>query len=137
MRMYQLCRALCAIPVDHEKLSGILAKVANFRSPTVRERGYYCLRPEWWMKFDPLFPLFSTIELEDAKERAGSLGKQQFYWRIVSVVQWLFSFIDHSKHVSKGQIDADVLLLTGGIDYSINHHLQLQNHLGSIRMIFL
>jgi len=33
--MYQLCRALCAIPVDHEKLSGILAKVANFRSPTV------------------------------------------------------------------------------------------------------
>jgi hypothetical protein len=33
--MYQLCRALSAIPVDHEKLSGILAKVANFHPPKV------------------------------------------------------------------------------------------------------
>jgi hypothetical protein len=70
--------------VDHEKLSGILAKVANFHPPKVQERGYYCLRPEWWTKFDPLFPLFYPNELEKAQERAGRVGKQQFYWRIGS-----------------------------------------------------
>jgi hypothetical protein len=35
MRVYQLCRALSAIPVDHEKLSVILAEVADFRQPKV------------------------------------------------------------------------------------------------------
>jgi hypothetical protein len=35
MHMYQLCRALSAIPVDHKKLSGILDKVADFRQPKV------------------------------------------------------------------------------------------------------
>jgi hypothetical protein len=33
--MYQLCRALSAIPVDHEKLSVILDEVADFRQPKV------------------------------------------------------------------------------------------------------
>ncbi|CAM6027206.1 unnamed protein product [Sphagnum balticum] len=82
MRMYQLHRALCAVPVDHQKLSCILYEVADFCEPKVQERGYYCLRPEWWTKFDPLFPLFYPNELEDAQERAGHVGKQQFYWRI-------------------------------------------------------
>jgi hypothetical protein len=33
--MYQLCRALSAIPVDHKKLSDILHRVADFRQPKV------------------------------------------------------------------------------------------------------
>jgi hypothetical protein len=33
--MYQLCRALSAIPVDYKKLSAILAEVADFRQPKV------------------------------------------------------------------------------------------------------
>jgi len=33
--MYQLCRALSDGRWDHEKLSGILAKVADFRQPKV------------------------------------------------------------------------------------------------------
>jgi len=34
--MYQLCRTLRASSdIDHEKLRGILAKVANFRQPKV------------------------------------------------------------------------------------------------------
>ncbi|CAM6051174.1 unnamed protein product [Sphagnum compactum] len=80
----QLCRALSAIPVDHEILSGILAEVADFRQPKVQERGYFQLKPEWWTKFDPLFAQFYPNELEDAQERAGHVGKQQFYWRIGS-----------------------------------------------------
>ncbi|CAK9854975.1 unnamed protein product [Sphagnum jensenii] len=78
----QLCRALSAIPVDHKKLSDILYKVADFRQPKVQERGYFQLKPEWWTKFDPLFAQFYPNELEDAQERAGHVGKQQFYWRI-------------------------------------------------------
>jgi len=79
----ELCRTLRASSdIDHEKLRGILAKVANFRQPKVQERGYFQLKPEWWTKFDPLFALFYHNELEDAQERAGHVGKQQFYWRI-------------------------------------------------------
>jgi hypothetical protein len=91
MRVYQLCRALSAIPVDHEKLSVILAEVADFHQPKVlplwrqvQERGYFQLKPEWWTRFDPLFAQFYPNELEDAQERAGHVGKQQFYWRIGS-----------------------------------------------------
>jgi E3 ubiquitin-protein ligase UBR1/E3 ubiquitin-protein ligase UBR3 len=80
--MYQLCRALSAIPVDHKKLSDILDEVADFHQPKVQERGYFQLKPEWWTKFDPLFAQFYPNELEDAQERAGHVGKQQFYWRI-------------------------------------------------------
>ncbi|CAM6027208.1 unnamed protein product [Sphagnum balticum] len=82
MHVYQLRRALSTIPVDHEKLCVILAQVADFRQPKVQEQGYFSLRPEWWTKFDPLFTLFSLSELEDAQERAGRVGKQQFHWRI-------------------------------------------------------
>ncbi|CAM6048970.1 unnamed protein product [Sphagnum compactum] len=80
----QLCRALSEIPVDHEKLSVILAEVADFHQPKVQEPGYFQLKPEWWTKFDPLFAQFYPNELEDAQERAGHVGKQQFYWRIGS-----------------------------------------------------
>ncbi len=76
MRMYQLCRALSAIPVDHEKLSVILAEVADFYQPKVlplwrqvQERGYFQLKPEWWTRFDPLFAQFYPNELEDAQVR--------------------------------------------------------------------
>jgi hypothetical protein len=48
----------------------------------VQERGYFQLKPEWWTEFDPLFAQFYPNELEDAQERAGHVGKQQFYWRI-------------------------------------------------------
>ncbi|CAM6078744.1 unnamed protein product [Sphagnum tenellum] len=77
----QLCRALSAIPVDHKKLSDILDQVADFHQPKVQEQGYFQLKPEWWTKFDPLFAHFHPNELEDAQERAGHVGKQQFYWR--------------------------------------------------------
>jgi hypothetical protein len=50
----------------------------------VQEQGYFQLKPDSWTKFDPLFTLFSLSELEDAQERAGRVGKQQFYWRIGS-----------------------------------------------------
>ncbi|KAH9544057.1 hypothetical protein CY35_13G097100 [Sphagnum magellanicum] len=80
----QLCRALSAIPVAREKLSTILAEVADFHQPKVQEPGYFQLKPEWWTKFDPLFAQFYPNELEDAQERAGRVGKQQFYWRIGS-----------------------------------------------------
>jgi E3 ubiquitin-protein ligase UBR1/E3 ubiquitin-protein ligase UBR3 len=70
--------------VDHKKLSDILYKVADFRQPKVQERGYFQLKPEWWTEFDPLFAQFYPNELEDAQERAGHVGKQQFYWRIGS-----------------------------------------------------
>jgi hypothetical protein len=65
--MYQLCRALSAIPVDHKKLSDILHRVADFRQPKVQERGYFQLKPEWWTKFDPLFAQFYPNELEDVQ----------------------------------------------------------------------
>jgi hypothetical protein len=78
----QLCWALSVIPVDHEKLSVILAEVADFRQPKVQEQGYFQLKPDSWTKFDPLFAQFGLNELEDAQERACHVGKQKFYWRI-------------------------------------------------------
>ncbi|CAN5958280.1 unnamed protein product [Sphagnum jensenii] len=83
MGMYQLCRVLSMIPVDHEKLSVILAEVADFHQPKVQERGYFQLKPEWWTKFDPLFAQFYLNELEDAQEC------HQLLWNVLNYVKIL------------------------------------------------
>lgn len=84
MFLYQLCRALSAVPVDHFKLTEMLDKVAYFHAPKVQERGYYQLKAEYWQEFDPLFVHFYSNELEDAQERAINVGKLPHYWRIRS-----------------------------------------------------
>ncbi|KAH9567603.1 hypothetical protein CY35_03G035000 [Sphagnum magellanicum] len=78
----QLCRALSAIPLDHQKLSATLENVAQFHQPKVQEQGYYQLKPELWKEFDPLFAHFYLSELEEAQERAVHVGKLRHYWRI-------------------------------------------------------
>jgi hypothetical protein len=65
--MDQLSRVFSAIPKPPGILSAILAQVADFRQPKVQEQGYSWLRPELWTEFDPLCPLFSLSELEDAQ----------------------------------------------------------------------
>ncbi|KAG0562955.1 hypothetical protein KC19_9G186000 [Ceratodon purpureus] len=78
----QLCRALSAIPVDHQKLTEMLEIVAHFHHPKVQERGFYELKTECWQEFDPLFAHFYSNELVDAQERAVQVGKLPHYWRI-------------------------------------------------------
>ncbi|KAH9567595.1 hypothetical protein CY35_03G035000 [Sphagnum magellanicum] len=80
--MNELCRALSAIPLDHQKLSATLENVAQFHQPKVQEQGYYQLKPELWKEFDPLFAHFYLSELEEAQERAVHVGKLRHYWRI-------------------------------------------------------
>jgi hypothetical protein len=63
----QLCRALSAIPLDHQNLSDTLENVARFHQPKVQEQGYYQLKPELWKEFDPLFAHFYLSELEEAQ----------------------------------------------------------------------
>ncbi|KAG0566256.1 hypothetical protein KC19_7G050000 [Ceratodon purpureus] len=78
----QLCRALSAIPMDHQKLNAMLDKVAIYHEPKVADRGYYQLKPEYWERFDPLFAHYYLNELEDAEDRAVKVGKLEHYWRI-------------------------------------------------------
>ncbi|CAM6028185.1 unnamed protein product [Sphagnum balticum] len=78
----QLCRALSAIPLDHQNLSATLENVAQFHQPKVQEQGYYQLKPELWEEFDPLFAHFYLSDLEEAQERAVHVGKLQHYWRV-------------------------------------------------------
>ncbi|XP_024384261.1 E3 ubiquitin-protein ligase PRT6 isoform X2 [Physcomitrium patens] len=78
----QLCRALSAIPMNHQKLNAMLEKVAVYHEPKVADRGYYQLKPEYWEEFDPLFPHYYLNELEEAEDRAVKVGKLDHYWRI-------------------------------------------------------
>jgi len=78
----QLSRAISAIPVDPQRLSSVLEKVALFHVPKVQERGFFQLKAEYWQEFDPLFAHFYLNELEDATERAITVGKLPSYWRI-------------------------------------------------------
>ncbi|CAM6059330.1 unnamed protein product [Sphagnum tenellum] len=78
----QLCHALSAVPTDHHELAAILADVAIYHEPKISDRGHYELKAECWKEFDPLFGNYYLNELEEAQERAVSVGKQHQYWRI-------------------------------------------------------
>ncbi|CAK9270046.1 unnamed protein product [Sphagnum jensenii] len=79
----QLCRALSAIPLDHQKISATLENVAQFHQPQVQEQGYYQLKPELWKEFDPLFAHFYLSELEEAQ------ACHQLLWNVLNHVTFL------------------------------------------------
>ncbi|KAL2641840.1 hypothetical protein R1flu_009427 [Riccia fluitans] len=68
--------------VDQPKLSSVLQEVAIYNNPRVQERGFYQLKQECWKEFDPLFAHFYANDLEEALERAISVGKLPHYWRL-------------------------------------------------------
>ncbi|CAM6105290.1 unnamed protein product [Calypogeia fissa] len=82
MTYSQLAYTLSGILVDQVKLNSVLEEVAIYNDPKLQERGFYQLKPECWKEFDPLYAHFYLNDLEEAQERALSVGKLPHYWRL-------------------------------------------------------
>ncbi|KAL3678070.1 hypothetical protein R1sor_021026 [Riccia sorocarpa] len=78
----QLAFTLGGVLLDQSKLSSVLQEVAIYNNPRVQERGFYQLKQECWNEFDPLFAHFYASDLEEALERATTVGKLPHYWRL-------------------------------------------------------
>ncbi|BBN00658.1 hypothetical protein MPTK1_2g00960 [Marchantia polymorpha subsp. ruderalis] len=78
----QLAYTLGGNLIDQTRLSSVLQEVAIYNIPKVQERGFYQLKQECWKEFDPLFAHFYANDLEEAQERAISVGKLPHYWRL-------------------------------------------------------
>lgn len=83
-----LVQWLCTGPQTHTKLVGNLSAslanhpdmqetlhaVAAYHQPNLQEQGCYSLRAECWREFDPYFPHFSVVQVEQALREAHASG---------------------------------------------------------------
>eukprot|EP00873_Tetraselmis_striata_P010026 jgi/Tetstr1/430290/TSEL_020115.t1 len=75
---HQLCETVAPERLEQESgsalLDEVLAEVAVYVDPDLKQRGRYRLKKDCWELFDPLFLHYLPNELQEAMERAQNVG---------------------------------------------------------------